>query len=325
MRIVIDCDPGNGVPGANVDDGLALALAVAAHPELTLEAITTVSGNTSSALGFASAQTLIENLGTEVPIYLGAERALVEPPERWRTHLDREDADATVAGTWGSTPRPRAAHDVPRTPAAQVLGELVRAHPGAITIVAIGPLTNLALATRLFPDFARNVARIIIMGGVFEVDGYPVDTNFGVDPDAAAIVLSSGAQITLVPMDATTTTLMTHPDLDRIEQLDTRLTRALVPTLRPWITYSARTRGIGGMWIHDVVTVALLLDPGIVETRNLAISVDLLPGTTRGRTVRWAPDALPALGAAPAPIEVVTGIDNARLLDLLTDTLAAHG
>jgi inosine-uridine nucleoside N-ribohydrolase len=329
MRVIIDCDPGNGVPGANVDDGLAIGLAIAARDRIDLDAITIVAGNTTNHVGYAVAQTMLAEFGVDVPLYLGADRALVEDPKRWRTHLDRGAEDPTVTELWRDTPGPRQFRGAPSRPAAQAIGELVAAHPGEVTIVAIGPLTNVALAIRLYPGLAKTVNRIVVMGGVFDVDGYLVDTNFGYDPEAAAAVMSSGATVTLVPMDVTTQTLLSHRDLDRLEQIDNRLTRYLVPTVRPWVSYMDATRNIGGMRIHDVVAVALLLDPSIATSRHSAVSVELAPGLSRGRAARWTSGTLKSRQdqafAEPPPIDVLVDIDNARLLELLTDVICSRG
>lgn len=327
MRVIIDCDPGNGVPGANVDDGLAIGLAIAARDRIEIDAITIVAGNTTHRVGYAVAQTMLADFGVDVPLYLGAELPLVEDPKRWRTHLDCGAGDPTVAELWRNTPRPRALGDPPSRPAAQAIGELVTANPDEVTIVAIGPLTNLALALRLYPELAKDVHRIVVMGGVFDVDGYLVDTNFGYDPEAASAVIRSGAPVTLVPMDVTTRTLLSTSDLDRLERIDNRLTRCLVPTLRPWVHYTDATRNVGGMWIHDVVAVALLLDPSIATSQRSTVSVELAAGLSRGRTARWTPGTLQSRGdqtfVEPPSIDVLIDIDNQRLLELITDVISS--
>lgn len=318
--MLIDCDPGNGVPGANVDDGLALAFAVAASPAIRLEAVTIVAGNTPAEVGFDVARSMMSDFGADVPVYLGAERALVEEPARWRRHFDREDDRGTVERLWSNTPRPRSFSHSKARKAAHAIGELVTGSPGEITIVAIGPLTNIALALRLYPSLKDDVAEIVIMGGAFDADEYPVDTNFGFDPEAARIVLTSGARITLVPMDVTTHTLLSHTDLDRIEQFGNPISASLVPSMRPWLTYSKATRGIEGCWIHDALAVALLVDRSVATSRRYVVDVELAPGLSRGRSIRWTPGRLQSSGdAVPErpPIDVLVSVDNAGLVQLL--------
>ncbi len=195
MRVIIDCDPGNGVPGANIDDGLALALAIAA-PQITLEMITTVAGNTPVETGYAVAKALVRQLDIPVPVYRGAARALREDPQPWREKLDRGVDRAGLRQLWSDVPAPPTCQAAqPLAP--QAIGELICNHPGEITLIATGPLTNVAIALQLYPEIVHTVKNIVIMGGVFNVAGYIKDTNFGLDPEAAHAVLTSGAPVTL--------------------------------------------------------------------------------------------------------------------------------
>ncbi|WP_075182666.1 nucleoside hydrolase [Pantoea sp. 1.19] len=321
--VIIDCDPGNGIPGANTDDGLALALALAS-PGLRLELITTVSGNTPSETGLAVAQDLVARSGRAVPVVRGASEALVEPAEPWRAQLDRRVHENGLAGLWqGVAVPPKGPAGEPR--AAQAMGELICARPGEITLVAIGPLTNVALAMQLFPAMAGQVAEIVIMGGVFAVDHYLKDTNFGLDPEAAHKVLHSGARITLVPMDVTTQTLMTEADLDRIAGLHTPLADYIAHTMRPWIAYAMQTRQLPGCWIHDALAVAWLLDPSLVERAAFQVGIDLHAGPTRGRSWRVRHPLRLDVGIVlppQPPITVLTQVDNVRLLALINSVLA---
>ncbi|MGO2367874.1 MAG: nucleoside hydrolase [Serratia sp. (in: enterobacteria)] len=325
MRLIIDCDPGNGVPGANVDDGLALALALAARPRLSLELISIVAGNTPRDVGFAVAHHLLQQTGYQVPVVAGAACALSEQPEPWRAHLDRAITDPDLAHLWRETPYPRATTTT--TPnAAVAIGELICNNPGEITLAAIGPLTNVAHALQLYPQMAQAVKEIVIMGGVFNVEGYIKDTNFGLDPEAARQVLTSGANITLAPLDVTTQTMLTQADLARMTQPDTPLCRYLRTTTQPWIDYSRHTRHLPGCWIHDALVIAWLLEPALVTTEEYFVDVALEGAMTRGSSRRWRPDSLRLTVGMPQPtgkpVRVMQQVDNSRLLALIDQTLA---
>lgn len=325
MRLIIDCDPGNGVPGANVDDGLALALALAAKPQLDLELIGIVAGNTPRELGFAAANQLLQQTGYQVPLALGAARAICEPPTLWRAHLDGSIADPHLASLWSGVPRPQAAR-LPAPDAAIAIGELICNNPGEITLAAIGPLTNVAHALQLYPQMAQAVKEIVIMGGVFNVEGYIKDTNFGLDPEAARLVLGSNANITLAPLDVTTQTMLTQEDLARLTKPDNPLCRYLRATIGPWIDYSRRIRHLPGCWIHDALVIAWLLEPQLVTTEKYFVDVALEGAMTRGSSRRWKPDSLRLTVGMPTPqgkpTRVMQHVDNARLLTLIGETLA---
>lgn len=326
MRLIIDCDPGNGIPGANVDDGLALALAIAA-PHIELELITTVAGNTPSEVGYSVAHDLIHRLGLSIPIERGASQALVEPAEPWRNKLDNGAVTSGLGGLWQGVAKPPLI--VSTAPmAAHAMGKLICDNPGEITLVAIGPLTNVAHAMQLYPNLASSVAQIAIMGGVFNVNGYLKDTNFGIDPEAAHVVLTSGANIKLLPLDVTTQTQMVHADLDRIEKINSPLSRYLVSTLRPWIDYSMQTRKLPGCWIHDALVVASLIDESLVTGAEYYVDVALEGAMTRGSTLRYNPAELRLNIGFPAPlgkpVNVLKSVDNTRLLELLFSSFQAY-
>ncbi|WP_348789888.1 nucleoside hydrolase [Leifsonia sp. NPDC080035] len=325
-RLIIDCDPGNGMPAADIDDGLALALAVARDDVLSLEAITIVSGNTHRDIGYAVASEFVSRLRLSVPVYAGAERALVEPPGPWRTRQDANERRPDVVEAWAEVARPAPAS--PGSPEAAVrIVELVRENPGEITIVAIGPLTNIATAIELEPRLPELVRDIVIMGGAFDVPGFLQELNFGIDPEAAHIVLTSRAPITLVPLDTTSQTLFTHADLDRLLEVEGPLAGYVVETTRPWIDYAAAWRKIDGCLLHDPLTVALLLDPELAEYEERIVDVELSGSLTRGRAIWWTPENLRLhvglrLPDAVRPIRVATRVDNARLVALLLSSYA---
>lgn len=322
-RLIIDCDPGNGIAGANVDDGLALALALAS-PHISLELVTTVAGNTPSDVGYNVARDLMARVGRTIPVIRGSTQALQEPGAPWREVLDNSVHRRELSHLWQDVPSP-AVFQAPQREAADAIGQLICANPGEITLVAIGPLTNLALAIERYPKLVSAVKEIVIMGGVFALDDYIKDTNFGFDPEAAHRVLNSGARITLVPMDVTTQTLMTHADLARIEQLDTPLTNFIHQTFKPWIEYSMNTRGLPGCWIHDALVIAWLLDPSVATSAQFHADVELRPGRTRGKAWRYRHPLRLDVGITPptsAPLMILQTVDNRRLLAIIEHHLA---
>lgn len=206
------------------------------------------------------------------------------------------------------------------------MGQLICENPGEITLIAIGPLTNVARALQRYPQLAKSVAEIAIMGGVFAVDNYLKDTNFGIDPEAANIVLNSGANITIVPMDVTTQTLLTHQDLDRITKSSTPLARFISETTHPWINYSMITRNLTGAWIHDVLAVAWLLDRRVATATDYRMGIELHAGPTRGKSWRYCPPLRLSVGideSAGAQVQILNSVDNQQLLDLLEEAFNA--
>lgn len=326
-RIVIDCDPGNGIPGANVDDGLALALALASD-SIKLELITIVAGNTPRDTGYRVACQMLKELSVTIPVVKGAAQALLEPAEPWREQLDNNVRKQGLLSLWDNLPALPAVADISTPHAAQAIGELVCNNPGEITVVAIGPLTNIAHTIQLYPDFARSVAEIVIMGGVFQLDNYLKDTNFAVDPEAAKIVIESGANITLAPLDVTTQTMLTHQDLDQLQNYNNPLSNFIVRTTRPWMDYSIQTRHLPGCWIHDVLCVAQLIDREIATTSAYIVDVSTAQDCTRASSRRWKEGALRlTVGMQPVthqPINVMDQVNNQRLLKVIFHALEKY-
>ncbi|WP_324029110.1 nucleoside hydrolase [Pantoea sp. JZ2] len=317
-RLIIDCDPGNGIAGANTDDGLALSLALAS-PGLSLELITTVAGNTPSDVGARVAKDLMARLGCAVPVVQGATRALCEDPAPWRALLDKRVEQLDLMALWQGVPQP-AALPADGNDAAEAMGQLICDNPGEITLIAIGPLTNVALAMQRFPAMAEAVAEIVIMGGVFALEDYIKDTNFGVDPEAAHQVLHSGAAITLVPMDVTTQTMLTQADLKRLTRHAHPLTRFVRETLQPWIDYSMQTRHLPGCWIHDALVVAWLLNQRVAWGTDYRVDIELRAGATRGKSWRYRQPLRLDVGIPPdsgALVHVLHSVDNALLLSII--------
>src|SRR4051794_14914030 len=324
MRIVIDCDPGNGVPGADIDDGLALGLAIRS-PEVELVAVTVVAGNVPVGRGVECALQVLDQGGAvDVPVHRGAERPLVADPAPWRELLDARHDDPSAQVRWPGGPPPPSTRRADPTRAAQALVELVDAAPGEITVVAVGPLTNVATAMLLDPQWAAKVHRLVLMGGAFDVPNVLQELNTSYDPEATHTVLASSAPTLLVPLDVTLRTHLRLDDVARLERGGDRLAGYLAQTTRPWVARFGRD----GCPLHDPLALATVLDPTLVTTRRACVDIELGGSLTRGRTVAWDPsdDELPAAGLdlpVVRPVDIADGVDNDRFVGLLLDRLSA--
>ncbi|MHA1568894.1 MAG: nucleoside hydrolase, partial [Alphaproteobacteria bacterium] len=190
-RLIIDTDPG-------IDDAMAILYA-AAHPGLDLIGLSTVFGNVPVATATRNALFLAELAGLAIPVAEGAAAPLVRPLAPYPELIHGVEG-------FGNLPPARPAGRADRRPAAQYLTETAAAHPGEVTICAIGPLTNLAAALALDPALAGNVARVVVMGGAVACPGNTTpeaEANIFCDPHAAAAVLGAGWPLTLVGLDVT--------------------------------------------------------------------------------------------------------------------------
>ena len=326
MRLILDTDPGNGVPGADIDDGLAIGLALAS-PEVQLEAITVVAGNVPVDRGVACALEILEAAGVDdVPVHRGADRPLLQDPSGWRALLDDDRRDDERAQRLWKDVRARDLHtEAHPTPAAQALVEAVDAAPGEITLLAVGPLTNVATALLLDPDFDLKLERLVVMGGAFDHPNTLQELNFAYDPEATHKVLTSRVPMLVVPLDVTMQTYLTLSQVETIAQGGTPLASYLAETTRPWVQFQAERFERDGCPLHDPLALAALLDPEVISTRTAYADVELCGTLTRGRSVAWWPERggvftthdLPDI----RPVEIADGVDNERFLPLLLDRL----
>ena len=301
-RVVLDVDLAMGAPGSDIDDGFALALALA-DPEIALELVTTVNGNTDADTATALTLELLHRLGRpEVPVVRGATRPLVRPRARH-----------------GSVPA-----DVPvRTPlpgtAARAMIELVRAHPGEITIVAVGPLTNVALAMRLDPHFAGSLKRLVVMGGVFEGQtnnaAMPGEFNIWCDPEAAAVVLDSGISARWVGLDVTLQVRVERTQALEMAGSDRAFTAFAGEYTVAWIDHLAEVDepGVTSCAMHDPLAVAAVTSPDILRWHDAHVAVSTAD-LTRGvmvsdfRCTGSGPDGTPRPTQPNASVAVAVDV-----------------
>jgi purine nucleosidase len=272
QRILLDCDPG-------IDDSLAILLALASQ-EIELEAITVTHGNCSVDQGVRNALQVLELAGyPSIPVAKGAQVPLVKPlllaPE---THGD------TGIG-YARLPEPKT--QAVEQHAVKLLIDKVMAAPGEISIVAVGPLTNLALAIRLEPEFIRAVKNIVIMGGAVKAGGNTTplaEFNTYCDPHAARIVFRSGIPQTLIPLDATYQIVLTTHDIGRLQALNTPISNFIFDATRFYMEFHAEYQDIQGCVINDPLTLACFIDPGLLQLEEHYIDVDISGGVSMGKT-----------------------------------------
>jgi purine nucleosidase len=311
-RIVLDTDLSMGEPGSEIDDGFALALA-AADPELRIELVTTVNGNTDVETATLLALHLVDRLGIpDTRVVRGAAAPLTRP-DRARS------ASAETVRAYG---RP-----MPTGYAAAEIARLVMANPGQITIVAIGPLTNVAAALSLEPELARNVQEIVVMGGIFLGQtlqgGMPGEFNVWVDPEAADAVLHSGAPLRFVGLDVTTRVRLTRQHAERMgAQPGGFGAFATAATLR-WIDrMHAEQPGdpelAESCALHDPLAVAVVTRPDLVTWRDACVSVVTGDGVARGVTVT---DLLTSADAPAPNCRIATDVDVDAFMALFVDRI----
>ena len=309
--IVIDTDPG-------IDDAMAIAVAMSS-PELDVVALTTTFGNHDVEVTTANAQRILDLIGhPDVPVVAGAARPLVGESHGPATFVHGDDGLGD-AGLPGPSRGP-----VAGAVAASHIVEVVRSRPHEITLVPIGPLTNLALALRLDPGIAELVEAVVVMGGAVATPGNvtPVaEANIWNDPEAADVVLGAGWPVTLLGLDVTHQLLADREWLDSLADVDTPAAHLVTATAPTYVEFHRVTDGLDGIHCHDVATIVHLLRPDLVRTRPMAVRVateGLAAGQTIAapvghRDVRW--------GGRPA-VDVGIEVDGPAVLDLVRARLA---
>jgi purine nucleosidase/pyrimidine-specific ribonucleoside hydrolase len=282
--ILIDTDPG-------IDDALAILLALAS-PEVSVEAITTVAGNVEIDLGTANAFRILEvaQPGRRPRVARGAGAPLVGPLVT-AAHFHGDDG-------LGNLGRLRAPDGLPRYPepvhtletldGADLILEAADRFAGRLVVVALGPLTNVALALQRDRGRLAQVARIVVMGGAVAVPGNvtpAAEFNIHVDPEAASAVFASGLPIELVPLDVTRQVVLTSSDLGAALARQGGRTARFIEDFTAHGFDFEKERGEGRMALHDPLAVGVALDPSLVTFETLHIAVECEGRLTRGMTV----------------------------------------
>lgn len=291
-KIIIDTDPG-------IDDAMAILFALNS-PDLDLLGLTTVYGNVHTPLATANALALLDYCGrSDVPVAAGAGMPLEVPLHGVASFVHGDNG-------LGEVELPRSAHEPEAVSAAEFIVGQVLFAPGEVTLVAVGPLTNLALALERDPRIAE-AAEVVLMGGAVDCAGNITacaEANIYHDPHAAAKVFSAGWPVTMIGLDVTARTVM---DEEYLESLRATRSGELIHRLTRFYTRFYRSRhGIDGAQTHDPSAVAALIDADLFGFRRGRVEV-VLEGEERGRTL---------LVEGEGPVAAATEVDSRLLLEL---------
>jgi len=304
-RIILDCDPGH-------DDAMAILLAHGT-PEVTLSAITTVAGNHTLELTTLNALRVCTLAGiSDVPVAAGCAAPLVRPLV---TAPEIHGTTGLEGHAW-EEPAGRAVPDH----AVDMIVDMVMASPGEITLVPIGPLTNIAVALRKEPRIAERVREVVMMGGSYTGGNVTAAAEFNVyvDPEAAAIVFGAPWPLTMIGLEVTRLAAAGETIFERIESLDSPVSRAVVGMLRFYQAQHLRETGVSDPPVHDPCAVACVARPELVPCREAYVEVELDGRLTTGMTVT---DFRRRAGV-PFDAKVGTGLHLDGFWDLFIDSLA---
>lgn len=303
-KIILDCDPG-------IDDAFSIAMAVASD-ELQVLGITTTYGNVGLDQTTNNALRVLDWLGADIPVYRGIDRALLGPAIEASSIHGTSGLEAPEIGPPVSRAQDKAA--------IAFLTDTLRASPDKITLVASGPLTNLAVLLRLAPDVMSKIERIVFMGGSTDYgnDTPAAEFNMHCDPHAAQIVLDADVPKTMFGLNVTHQVIATPQRVKALRDLGNDAGRVFAD-LAVFFDKAYRDRhGFDGPALHDPCTVAWLLQPGLFETKSMRVDVETNSGLSFGRTVH---DLL-KLSGKDANTDVALGANADGFFELLSALLA---
>jgi purine nucleosidase len=310
--MILDVDTG-------IDDAMAIVYALN-HPDIALEAVTTTYGNIDVASATRNTLALLEAAGrSDIAVASGCARSLTRS-------FSKRGSRIHGANGIGNVDLP-----LPKTKALDVWGpdliiERVRANPGELTLVPVGPMTNVAQALMKAPDIAEKLKGLVLMGGTIWHPGVPgissavADANFFNDPEAARIVLQSGAPVTLVGMDVTMKTKLTAPMMDEIAARGGPAAKITMEAARFYLAaYQAQYPDITYCALHDPLAVAVAQDPSAVTLEPMQIDVECAGELTRGQVI---PDRRHT-GTTVPNAKVAVAVDSEAFEKLFVETMTA--
>ncbi|XAR64534.1 Inosine nucleosidase [Bertholletia excelsa] len=273
-KVIIDTDPG-------IDDAMAIFVALRS-PELEVIGLTTIYGNVYTTLATKNALHLLEFAGRpDIPVAEGSHVTITKG-----TKLRIADFVHGTDGLGNQNFSPPEGKPIEPS-AAAFLVQQANLYPGEVTVVALGPLTNIALAIQLDPSFTKNIRQIVLLGGAFAVNGNvnpASEANIFGDPEAADIVFTSGADVLAVGINVTHQVVMTDADRDILAQSDGKFAKYLCKILDVYFSYHHEAYSTRGVYLHDPTALLAAVNPSLMTYADGAVRVQTV-GITRGLTL----------------------------------------
>ena len=271
IKIILDCDTGH-------DDAIALMIA-AKHPQIDLLGITVVNGNAPLPNTLINTLNVVQRLNLDVKVYGGMDRPLV----RERLNAPNIHGDSGLDGPVFA-PLQKKAED---KHAVLYLIDTLMNSDGDITLVPVGPLTNIAMAMRLQPAICQKIKRISLMGGAYGLGNISpaAEFNFLADPEAADIVFRSGVNIVMMGLDITNTALATLEVIERMEALNNEAGKLFGEIMRYTLKTQHDCYDLEAGPVHDVLAVSYLVRPDLFEMKPMNVQIDIDHGISYGRSV----------------------------------------
>ncbi len=305
-KMILDCDTGH-------DDAIALMVA-SKHPDIELLGVTVVAGNQTLPKTLKNTLNVADHLGLDVPVYGGMSLPLVR---------EQYVADDVHGETGLDGPVFDELHKKAEDKHAVLyLIDTLMASDGDITLVPVGPLTNIATAMRMEPRIIPKIQEIVLMGGAVGLGNASPAAEFNIyaDPEAAHVVFTSGVKITMMPLDLTNTALANMQIIERMEGIGNKAGKLFGDIMR--FTFSSQAvNGLDAGPVHDVTAVTYLLAPELYHTQDMFVEIDTNRyGPGYGRTICDANDRYHRKPNATVGLS----IDLDRFWDLVEDTLRRH-
>ncbi|OIW17362.1 hypothetical protein TanjilG_22474 [Lupinus angustifolius] len=312
-KIIIDTDPG-------IDDAMAIFLALRS-PEIEVIALTTIYGNVYTTLATRNALHLLEVAGrTDIPVVEGSHVTLTKG-----TKLRIADFVHGADGLGNQNFPPPKGKPLEDSAAAYLVQQ-AKENPGKITVVALGPLTNIALAVQLDPEFYKNIGQIVILGGAFAVNGNvnpAAEANIFGDPDAADVVFTSGADILAVGINVTHQVVLTDSDREKLASSNGNFAQYLNKILDVYFSYHREAYNTKGVYLHDPTALLAAIDPSLVTCMEGIVRVQT-NGITRGITILYNKQKrfgeITEWSNKPS-VKVAVTVDAPRVVKLVMDRL----